>query len=65
MWRIKLICTRAFCCITDFGANCEKCRTVNTVNTVLGELKKTGTVIASFAPMRLNRRNRYYQSDAV
>jgi hypothetical protein len=30
----------AFWDITDFGAKCEKCETINTVTIVKGELKK-------------------------
>jgi hypothetical protein len=26
--------------ITDFGAKCEKCETINTITLVMGELKK-------------------------
>ena len=30
----------AFWNMSDFGAKCEKCETVNTVTIVMGELKK-------------------------
>jgi hypothetical protein len=32
----------AFCNLTDFGAKCEKCETINTITPENGELKKTG-----------------------
>jgi hypothetical protein len=34
----------AFWNISDFGAKCEKCETINTITLENGELKKTGIV---------------------
>jgi hypothetical protein len=30
--------------MSDFGAKCEKCETINTITLEKGELKKTGMV---------------------
>jgi hypothetical protein len=35
-----LISPHAFWNISDFGAQCEKCETINTVTIEMGELKK-------------------------
>ena len=37
---LNYLTPHAFWNISDFGAKCEKCRTVNAVTIVMGELKK-------------------------
>ncbi|MGC2563488.1 MAG: hypothetical protein WA326_10830 [Nitrososphaeraceae archaeon] len=32
--------SKVFCNLTDFGAKCEKCETINTITLEKGELKK-------------------------
>jgi hypothetical protein len=40
MWRTKFLTPHAFWNISDFGAKCEKCETINTITLEEGELKK-------------------------
>jgi phage FluMu protein Com len=37
---LNYLTPHAFWNITDFGAKCERCSTINTVTIVMGELKK-------------------------
>ena len=37
---LDFLTSKVFCNLTDFGAKCEKCETINTVTIVMGELKK-------------------------
>ncbi|MGB7558750.1 MAG: hypothetical protein WBM37_09560 [Nitrososphaeraceae archaeon] len=37
---LDYLTSKVFCNLTDFGAKCEKCETINTVTIVMGELKK-------------------------
>jgi hypothetical protein len=36
----RYLAPHAFWNISDYGAKCEKCRTINTITLVNGELKK-------------------------
>jgi hypothetical protein len=37
---LNYLTPHAFWNITDFGAKCEKCETINTITLMMGELKK-------------------------
>jgi hypothetical protein len=37
---LNYLTSKAFCNISDFGAKCEKCETINTITLEEGELKK-------------------------
>jgi hypothetical protein len=41
---LNYLTPHAFWNISDFGARCERCATINTITLEMGELKKTGIV---------------------